>query len=63
MKLSANKKGQIYDEVQRRMFALRRHLLYEHDILPIHYITQKISELEVPLAQAVIEIVEGKKKT
>jgi hypothetical protein len=62
MKLSANKKGQICDEINRQMFALRRHL-YEHETLPITYITQKMCELEATIAQAVIEIVEGKKKT
>lgn len=59
MKLSANKKGQIYDEINRQMFALRRHL-DEHQTLPIHYITQKICELEASLAQEVIKIIEGK---
>jgi hypothetical protein len=68
MKISANKKGQIYDEIARQMYALRQHLndmarINTGVTLPMSYITQKIVELETPLAQAVIEIVEGKKST
>ena len=60
MKLSANKKGQIYDEINRQMYVLRQHL-NKHESLPMNYITQKICELEASLARSVIEIVEGKK--
>jgi hypothetical protein len=48
------------------MYALRRHLndMARTEVtLPMNYITQKIVELEAPLAQAVIKIVEGKKST
>jgi hypothetical protein len=65
MKLSAKKKGQIYDLVYHTISNLRRDL--RMNFLPEDFPLRNnvdflIGQVEIPLAQAIMKLLEGKSK-